>query len=296
MNLEEIQRAMLGVVQQPLARGDNMRKTALDGSSITAVADEIIKPNDRLTSFERLELYNRQYWYRILSALAEDFSGVNAILGDKRFEKLSIAYLKDCPSESFTLRNLGRKLEGWLRDHPEFVPKNQLGLVLDMVRLEWAEIEAFDNAEYPKLTTEDLLALGDDPVFQLQPYVRLLALDYPVDELLLSLKHPGDEDSEVASNAVTEKTHTEQLRRSSPARPGEGLCRRPSRRLLRLFQAAGAGGVRAAHRLGAGQPLSQALEHSVDYSNSSIEHVTGELQAWFANWSSLGWFSKPETH
>ena len=44
-----------------------------------------------------------------------------------------------------------------------------------------------------------------------------------------------------------------------------------------------------------GAALSQALERSVDYSSSSIEEVTGELEAWFANWSSLGWFCKPES-
>ncbi len=29
---------------------------------------DFIKPNDRLTSFERLEIYNRHYWFRVLSA------------------------------------------------------------------------------------------------------------------------------------------------------------------------------------------------------------------------------------
>ena len=46
-----------------------------------AVASELIKPNDRLTSFERLEIYNRQYWFRILSGFAEDFPGLRAVSG-----------------------------------------------------------------------------------------------------------------------------------------------------------------------------------------------------------------------
>jgi hypothetical protein len=39
------------------------------------VAAEFIKPNDRLSSFERLEIYNRQYWFRVLDCLYDDYPG-----------------------------------------------------------------------------------------------------------------------------------------------------------------------------------------------------------------------------
>ena len=97
---------------------------------------------------------------------------------------MSIAYSLDCPSQSFTLRNLGSRLEQWLDRHRECIAGAE-EIALDMVRLEWAEIEAFDEAAKPKLTEADLAALGDDPQLELQPYLRLLELRYPVDELLL---------------------------------------------------------------------------------------------------------------
>ncbi len=148
------------------------------------IAEEIIKPNDRLTSFERLEIYNRQYWFRVLAALAEDFEGLRLIIGDRAFEKLSVAYVQDCPSQSFTLRNLGSRLEAWLRSHREHIAGVE-DIALDMVRLEWADIEGFDEAAKPKLSEADLAALGPDPQFELQPHIRLLDLQYPVDEILL---------------------------------------------------------------------------------------------------------------
>ena len=41
----------------------------MDGRSPTAdVAAQFIKPNDRLTSFERLQIYNQQYWWRLLGS------------------------------------------------------------------------------------------------------------------------------------------------------------------------------------------------------------------------------------
>ena len=95
---------------QPLTPGEQMQPRTRDGRSMHEVAAEFIKPNDRLNSFERLEIYNRQYWFRVLAALEEDFRGLRAIIGPRRFEALSKAYLIDCPSESFTLRNLGSRV------------------------------------------------------------------------------------------------------------------------------------------------------------------------------------------
>ena len=64
-------------------------------------AAAFIRPNDRLTSFERLEIYNRQYWWRVLASLGEDFPGLRAVLGERRFDAMSKAYLSDCPSQVF---------------------------------------------------------------------------------------------------------------------------------------------------------------------------------------------------
>ena len=51
---------MAGAIMRSLAPGDRMQKIS------APLPTPIIKPNDRLTSFERLEIYNRQYWIRIL--------------------------------------------------------------------------------------------------------------------------------------------------------------------------------------------------------------------------------------
>ena len=76
MDLDQIQRNMFEAVRQPLTANESMRQRTRDGRSLQGIAESIIKPNDRLTSFERLEIYNRQYWLRLLSALAEDFEGL----------------------------------------------------------------------------------------------------------------------------------------------------------------------------------------------------------------------------
>jgi hypothetical protein len=59
MNLLDIQTQMLEAIMQPLTSGYNMQRRARDGRPMRDVAAGFIKPNDRLSAFERLEIYNR---------------------------------------------------------------------------------------------------------------------------------------------------------------------------------------------------------------------------------------------
>lgn len=291
MNLEELQKIVFGVIQQPLTASEEMRKRTPDGKSVKKIVESVIKPNDRLTSFERLEIYNRVYWFRLLSAIAEDFPGLCAILGQKTFYKAMEAYLTECPSESFTLRNLGSRLEGWLERNPQYAGKKQR-LALDMVRLEWADIEVFDSAELPRMTEEDLQRLGEDPVFHLQPYLRLLELDYPVDDMLLKVHEQEEQESDVASNVVLEReihAPAKRIRAPRPKKTYLAVHRQENSNYFKNMEQDSFALLRALH---AGKPLSAAIEESVSWSNQSVEHVTGQIHEWFSNWSSLGWFCK----
>ena len=295
MNLEQFQRAVFDLIRQPLTASEAMRPRTLDGRFTKAAVEEIVKPNDRLSSFERLEIYNRVYWFRILSSLAEDFPGLRAVIGQRRFDKLLVAYLTDCPSESFTLRNLGSRLERWLQKHPEFTPGRER-LALDMVRLEWSDIDVFDSAELPSLKADDLGRLGEDPIFHLQPYLRLLDLAYPVDELLLQVRENEEPENDIASNVVIEHEFRRRSRRLSLPKPQAiylAVHRQENSVYFKRLEPEGFALLRALQQ---GKRLSEAIEESVDWSNQSVEHVTGQLEHWFANWASLGWFCKgPES-
>ncbi len=279
---------MFEAVRQPLTADEGMRQRTRDGKSLRAIANQIIKPNDRLSSFERLEIYNRQYWFRILSSLSDDFPGLRAIVGERRFEKLAIAYLLDCPSRSFTMRNLGSRLEAWLRAHPDHVAGFE-PIALDMVRLEWAEIEAFDEAAKPKLAPADLPGLGPDPKFELQPYVRLLDLSYPVDDLLIRVRNE-EQETAMVSNAVTERVRRRARRRRLPHSERVFLAVHRADNSVyfkRIDQEAYA--ILCALR--DGKTLSEAVD-AVDWSGRPIEQSAEIVQQWFAYWSAQGWFCK----
>ena len=56
-----------------------------------------------------------------------------------------------------------------------------------MASLEWAEIEAFDNAEKTRLSLKDMANLATIPNFKRSLLCVSLALAYPVNDLLLKI-------------------------------------------------------------------------------------------------------------
>ena len=166
-NLSHIQRRVSSLVMQPRLRW---------GKEIA----QLIAPNDRLSSLERLRIYHEQYWARLLTSFEEDFAGLQAVLGKRKFQAVVRAYLTACPSTSFTLRNLGSRLASWAEaNRLSFAPFAELAL--DMIRLEWAHIEVFDAPSSPPIQSPGV-------PFTLQPYVRLLTVQHAVDDLLLEVR------------------------------------------------------------------------------------------------------------
>jgi hypothetical protein len=293
MKLMQLQRTMARAVMQPLTASERMQRRAPDGGPMKRYASRFIKPNDRLTSFERLEIYNRQYWFRVLAALGEDFPGLRAVLGERRFDAMAKAYLIANPSRSFTLRNLGARLESWLRRNPKWAASNQ-NLALDIVRLEWADIEAFDGKAEPFLRPEDLSSVaGPQLKLTIQPYVRLLALRYPVDDLLLEVRKE-DEDTDFASNTFTERKKRKRVRSVAKLKPAQIFLavhridysvyyRRIEQEEFEILTA-----------LRQGKTLGAAVEVAFHKSTVAPQERPVKVQTWFATWSALGWFCRPE--
>ncbi len=276
-DLMEFQRRVAGAVMSPL------------NASVSATADQLVKPNDRLTSTERLDIYHRQYWYRILDSFNEDFPGLCSILGERAFGRLARAYLADCPSQSFTLRNLGSRLETWLSEHPEFAGQH-LALALDMIRLEWAHIEAFDNAERKALGPEDLLELGPEFRFALQPYVSLLALGYPVDELRVKLNDHLHEHG-AASNAVSRPARRHIVRRLARLKSQKIFVAVHRVDFTVYYRRLEAEEFRLLEALGEGQSIGGALDSALAANQLDPAELQQKVQTWFANWAQLGWLS-----
>lgn len=290
-SLLDLQKRVATAVMQPLTGGDRMRRKSLTGQSVTAEAEAFIKPNAVLSSFERLEIYNRQYWFRILSCFSEDFPGLRAIVGPRQFDGLMRQYLADCPSVSFTLRNLGSRLETWLRSHTDWI-EPMGSIALDMVRLEWAHIEAFDGGCEPSLTPADLEADGLEENLFLQPYIRLIELKYAVDDLLIEV-HNYEGETDTSSNSA----HTRQLKRrvrkyGQPERERIYLAVHRSEDSV-YYKRLEAEAFRLLKTLNKTRSLEISASAAFEHSSMSDDERLTSLQTWFANWAELGWFCGP---
>jgi hypothetical protein len=291
MSLAELQREMADAVMQPLTATEDMRAVSTDGRDMNAVAASFIAPNSKLNAFERLEIYNRQYWYRVLGALAEDFPALRAVVGAHAFEALSIAYLTAYPSRSFTLRNLGSKLADWLLANP-LASGRRHRLAIDVTRIEWAFIEAFDNAERTPLTVEEIATLDDGSRLALQPHLILIALNYPADDLVLSLhKRDKRQTSEAGVSHDDGDEAPLKLPRLRP-QPTWVAAHRVENSVFYLRLKREEFLTLAAIRQGFA--LADALESGFIGSRIPESQRAGLVQQWFGSWAELGWICAPD--
>jgi hypothetical protein len=260
MSLLETQRTMAAAIMTP------MRKP------VPRDAAALVMPNTRLTSAERIDIYRESYWTRVLDSLRDDFPGLQGIVGPRAFDRLARAYLADCPSQSFTLRDLGSRLHDWLREHPAHANPNPT-LALDMIRLEWVHIEAFDAATRKPLGPEDIAEANPRMRFVLQPHLRLLAMSYPVDYLRVELAAQRDRSAE-----------RRVLRRHNRAGDVFIAVHRPE--FAVHYRRLAPGEFRLLETLGRGTKLEDALADVID--------SPGSVQSWFRSWAELGWLCSPK--
>ncbi|MBL9173621.1 MAG: putative DNA-binding domain-containing protein [Verrucomicrobiales bacterium] len=288
--LREFQRRVAGLVMRPLAEGHRLDPAPIDGAPPEVVAAEWIRPGPRLRPIERLEIYNRQYWFRLLECLEEDFPGLKAVLGSRGFSRLACEYLEAHPSTSFTLRNLGQHLVAFLGRHAGRRDA-KWELSLDMARLEWAHVEAFDNAAGAPLEAAHLRSADPRSLrLELQPHLRLVSLDHALDRVLIRLRRNTGLRSEAS-----------QAKGVLSSRKGRRLTVPKSRRPIHVAVHRQAGSVYYKRlskaqftlltSLGMGRSLSTACSEAFG-SRTGPRHAT-LLATWFRDWAALGWFVAP---
>jgi Putative DNA-binding domain len=231
---------------------------------------DVVLPSRTLRPAERVEIYQRMYPLRMEEALEIDYPTLKAFLGEDGFRTFVRRYVASFPSRSYTLNRLG--------DHvPEFVRADRglrhRAFCHDLVRLELAMTQVFDEAETPALSAAAVAAVPADawPGLRLRPIAafRLLELRYPVNAYL---------------QAVRDGTRR-------PARPrredGWLAVFRRSYRVRRLELS------RPAHRLlsdlVSGVPLGEAVVAAARRRGTAAAGQT-QLYRWFREWMKSGLF------
>ncbi len=285
--LYQLQSRMAAAIMRPLDN-DDMQATWIDGTPTSAYVNQFIKPNKKLSSCQRLEIYNRQYWYRLLESLQEDFPGLNALLGHSRFEKLSVAYLSRYPSRSHTLNNLGCHLATFIKEAPHYTEPD-CQAAYDLASIEWAEIRAFDAEAKKPLKAQSLQKMSPEKiVLQIQPYITILNLGYAVDTFLLAINK--EHNKSVESNAVTERT----IRFKKAIQPKKQRVYVAVHRLNNTlyYKRLDKDQFVLLSSLIAGKSLAEACSDLINTKEKSHlqEKLLLKINKSFATWMELGWF------
>ena len=282
-DLRAFQRVMSTALFRPLNTRDGLDERWEDGRPTAQVAAEFVKPNELLTSSERLEIYARSYWFRVLDGIFDDFPGLHAALGQRRFVKLATAYLAAFPSASFSLRNLGGRLPAFVAAHPELSAPYTL-LAIDLARFEWAQVVAFDEAARPPLSAADSATLRLD----LQPYLTLLECAFPVDDFMLAMKGRDAGLRGEASNAIISMPKASRTRPRLP-RPAQTFVAVHRCDNALYYKRLEPEAFRLLAALRDGRTLSAACSSALRGADPAIDW-SARIRDWFQNWQSLGWF------
>lgn len=284
--LARIQQWLQAVITHPagldagLASNEASQAIETDGS-----CESVVLPSRAQSSRERLAVYSHAYFARLIECLGDQFPALRTFLGDDVFQGFALAYLRQYPSQSYTLGRLADRFVDFLErtrleqfgtstDQDTGPPPWSLFLV-DLARLEHAIDQVFDGPgverDPPDLRSSlSGIASSDWPRVQLVPVccLRILEFAYPVNDFYTAyrqgrpLELPAAEPSYLA---LSRRDFV--VRRYSLSRT----------QYLLLEQ------------LTAGRSIEVALAEVAE-AIERPEELAPQLPAWFENWTREGFF------
>lgn len=183
--LKALERWMQAAIVHPGTIEEAVRSRAATRHLPLREAERAILPSRTMAPLERLAVYQGMYPLRMRDALAADYPGLSAFLGDHLFEHFVADYVAVHPSRSYTLNRLG--------DHvPEFVRTwhhEKRAFLADLARLELAITETFDAEEdAPAEPPVHVDADWERRRFGIAPTLRLLAFRHDAGPALAALR------------------------------------------------------------------------------------------------------------
>ena len=290
--LAAAQALMVANITRPLVtdENDHHEPKSIRDEQFDNAANQLFKPSWSLTSIDRMEIYNRQYWYRVLDSMLDDFPGLQTILGAEKFDNLVTAYVEANPSTTYTLRDLGCKLPMFIVEHPDLCAPDQ-EVAHQMALFEWAAIEAFDNKRYPILPPNAMSAASPDAlVLKLQPYITIMESDYALDDFALKVEKVSSQ--HCISTALASRSHCE----TKEMRPNKKHCYIVIYRLQNsvYYKRIDKEQFCLLTSIKSGASLGQACEELAgQLTSSKLATLPDRLRQYFSKWMELNWFADP---
>lgn len=142
--------------------------------------NEFVADGANISAQDCLGIYQRSYYARLLSCMAEQFPATCYCLGKAVFNQFVMEYLRHNPSDSYTLYELGRRFVDYLQQtRPDRNGEKELWIEF-MVELAQFERIAFNLFDAPGDEGRILTQLKDDAKLKLQRGFALNQSQFPV--------------------------------------------------------------------------------------------------------------------
>jgi hypothetical protein len=285
-NLDAIQRWMQTVIMNPHGvytgvESDDARRVIDVG---TEAVEAVVTRSRSLTALERLDIYHRAYFARLIECLRDEFPVLLHALGDEAFDAFALGYLQKYPSRIYTLNLLGIHFAQYLaetRPTQETEEPSWPDFLIDLATLELTFGEVFDcpGVEGRQLLGIDQLQ-GLDPEKWLAsrlvpvPCLRLLTFRFPVNKYYRAVrrkKEPAIPQPRPTYLAVTRRQYV--------------VRHYQFPRLQHILLSA----------LASGQTVGDAIHTTAAAAGLQRSRLPGLLHKWFRNWAAEGLFFAIET-
>lgn len=271
------------IITTPLGENNRIQPITYEGMCVAEEASKYIIPSPTLKPHERIQIYNQQYWWRLLNALHANFPLVTRLCGTFIFnEQIGIPFLLRAAPNHWSIALVGEKLPAWIADSYNLQDKT---LIHHAATLDWAFAVSDMASEAAPL---NLAAVGQqDPeallnfTYYLQPHIQLFQWDYDLltfrntllkKEANYWLQHPFPKLKTAKTpfyfSLFRNKKHGISFKKISQS---EYL-------LLSLFKK--------------GSTLSEACEYMQNQDEKIYQETLAHLQRWLQEWAHAGWLTE----
>ncbi len=282
-NLKLTQQWFGNIISRPIDENSRMNPLSPSGQPMKEEAKQFITPSPTLEPHRRIEIYNQQYWWRLLSILHDTFPLVTRMFGYFDFNQtIAVPYLLAHPPDSWSLNPLGSRLPAWIQKNYQNHDKS---FVYDAAAIDLAYNDGFLLSHNPPLAgkdfpnPDDISFLLNKPLI-LQSHIYLFTIKYHLfqfrDEMLgQETEHWEEHDFPRLEKG---KRYTFCLFRNKRNNMCWEEIEEPEFFLLNLFKAKAT--------------IEEACSALEDEHREWVEVSAGKLSEWFQKWVVREWISR----
>lgn len=280
-SIQTTQEWFASIITNPLGENGIIQSHTSNGLEIAEEAARYIVPSPTLQPHQRIQIYNQQYWWRLLNTLHSNFPLVTRLFGSLNFnDKIGIPYLMHYPSQHWSLYELGKHLPKWIQ---EFYQEPDKMLVYHAACLDWAFTASFIAPQFPPLDLTQINETNSENwlfcPFYLQPHIHLFIWEYDLLTFRINfLKKEVDYWMHHRFPKLNKhKTYRFVLYRNHKNNISWRAISQSEQLLLEKFQA--------------GSTLTDACEYLENQETTVYEYAAKHLQKWIQEWTQAGWLT-----